>query len=167
MSMIYLAYGSNMLVPRLRDVRRVPSARCLRRTQLPGYVLRFHKSGADGSAKCDLVRSATPDATAYGVVFSMDDRDRASLDRVEGRGYHTKLMRVNIAARGRVEAFAYVADRDAVDSSLLPFDWYVRLVVAGAREHDLPAGYIASIAATPSRPDPDPARAAENRSIVD
>ncbi len=165
--MIYLAYGSNMLIARLRNALRVPSARCLGRTQLPGYELRFHKSGADGSAKCDLVRSATTEAAAYGVVFSMDDRDRTALDRVEGRGYHTELMPVNVAARGRLEAFAYVADRDAVDSSLLPFDWYVRLVVAGAREHDLPAGYIASIAATPSRSDPDPARAAENRSILD
>lgn len=164
--MIYLAYGSNMLIARLRDVRRVPSARCLGRTRLPGYVLRFHKSGADGSAKCDLVRSATPEAAAYGVVFSMDDRDRASLDRVEGRGYHTEFMPVNTADSGRLEAFAYVADRDAVDADLLPFDWYVRLVLAGAREHALPTGYIASIAATPSRPDPDSARAAENQAIL-
>ena len=164
--MIYLAYGSNMLIARLRDVRRAPSARCLGRTQLPGYALRFHKSGADGSAKCDLVRSASPRATAYGIVFSIDDRDRDSLDRVEGRGYHTEIVPVGIAGRGRLEAFAYVADGDAVDARLLPFDWYVRLVLSGAREHDLPAGYIASIAATPSRPDPDSARAAENRAIL-
>jgi gamma-glutamylcyclotransferase len=43
-----------------------------------------------------------------------------------------------------------------------PYDWYKALVIAGAREHGLPADYIAALAAAPAKPDPDKIRAARN-----
>jgi hypothetical protein len=54
--------------------------------------------------------------------------------------------------------FMYVADADAIDELLLPYAWYVRIVVSGATEHGLPKDYIARIKATPCREDPDARR---------
>jgi hypothetical protein len=49
---------------------------------------------------------------------------------------------------------------------MVAYDWYKALVVAGARFHDFPAEYVAAIAATPSRPDPDPRRAQQNEDLL-
>lgn len=162
--MVYLAYGSNMLIARLR--RRAPSAARLGITCLPGYELRFSKKSTDGSAKCDLRRNTASGTIAYGVVFTIDDRDIPELDDAEGcdRGYRKDTFAVEVEGHGLLDAVAYIAERSTPDS--LPYDWYVKLVLAGAIEHGLPDDYRAAIAATPSRPDPDPARAARMRSLL-
>ena len=36
----------------------------------------------------------------------------------------------------------------------VPYAWYKRLVIEGAREHGLPADYVAMLEAWPERPDP-------------
>jgi hypothetical protein len=46
---------------------------------------------------------------------------------------------------------------------LRPYSWYKRFVVEGARQHGLPADYIAGIEALPAAEDPDQNRDVENR----
>jgi gamma-glutamylcyclotransferase len=59
----------------------------------------------------------------------------------------------------------YVAERSHIQSELLPYTWYKRFVIEGARQHDLPAEYIARIEAMPATEDPDRTRDAENHRI--
>ena len=162
----YLAYGSNMLSARLRA--RVRSATNPRVVALPGRTVSYRKlSWKDGSAKCDLAVAPDPSATAYGVVFDIDPSDRDALDAAEGCGHGYHAVTLEVRYSGRVlHPFAYVADEEALVSDLPPFDWYRDLVVAGAKEHALPPDYVASLAAVSAAVDPEPRRAAEERSII-
>ena len=162
----YLAYGSNMLSARIRS--RVPSAADPRVVALPGRAVLFHmRSWRDDSAKCDLALALDPAAIAYGVVFDIDPSDRPALDAAEscGRGYRRETF--EIVHGGRVlHPFAYVADAEAIESSLLPFTWYRDQVVAGAKEHGLPTDYVAALAGVLATVDPDADRDAAERSFI-
>lgn len=156
----YLAYGSNLWPPRL--AARVTILATLGPVALPGQALAFTKRGADGSGKCHLVRM--PAGTAWGVVYRMPAQDKPVLDRIEGVGHGYEVVQVDLANHGA--CFVYQALATALDMRLEPFDWYRDYVLAGARHHRLPSDYIEVIARTPTVPDPDAARAAQNRACL-
>lgn len=159
----YFAYGSNMLDERLSHRTRCPSARVLGAGSAAGWRLGFVKRGADGSGKATMLRSARASDRVHGVLFTIDLTERAGLDRVEGPDYE-RLDDLAVARVGdegapvTVEACVYVARPSAIDATLVAFDWYRALVIAGARRHGLPADVIAEIESVPVRPDPNPAR---------
>jgi len=154
---LYFAYGSNMYSPRLQQ--RVPSAEFVDIARLPGYMSVFHKHGRDDSAKCDL--EPLDAATTWGVVYRIDTDDLPRLDEAEGDGY--RRQSVVVATRDDLlEAFTYRARPNCLTDAR-PYDWYVDLVVAGAREHQLPDMYIAGLEQTETLEDPDHERAERNR----
>ncbi len=162
--MYYFGYGSNMLTTRLEA--RVPSARTVMTAMLKGYDLRFHKRSRDGSGKCNVV-PADEGSAVYGIVFDVDPTELDTLDEAEqqGRGYERR----DVCLRGpssTVDAFAYVAQPAYVDDALLPYDWYRALVVAGARQHSLPAPYVAQLGAVRSYPDPNEERRRTHRALL-
>ncbi len=65
----------------------------------------------------------------------------ARLDTVEGPGYE-RVEVVVTTANQTMRAFTYLARESHLDPALQPADWYRSLVVAGAREHGLPASWI-------------------------
>ena len=165
----YFAYGSNMLDERLRHRTRCPSAHVIGTGSTPGWRLGFVKRGADGSGKATMLRSARGTDRVHGVLFQIDLGERPVLDRVEGPGYERldDLVVERLGDDGppvTVEASVYVAHAGAIDPTLVAFDWYRALVIAGARRHGLPADVIAAIESVPFRPDPNPAR--EHRLIA-
>jgi gamma-glutamylcyclotransferase (GGCT)/AIG2-like uncharacterized protein YtfP len=155
----YFAYGSNMLDERLRHRTRCPSARVLGTGSAAGWRLGFTKRGADGSGKATILRSARASDRVHGVLFTIDLAERETLDRVEGPGYE-RLDDLDVEVDGgvRMQASVYVARPSAIDPTLVAFDWYRALVIAGARRHGLPADVIAEIESVAVRPDPNPAR---------
>ena len=153
----YFAYGSNMLDARLQE--RVPSAKAIGAASLDGYRLVFHKKSKDGSVKCDLVSTAS--SKAYGVLFSMQEEELPSLDRAEGVGFgYLRVERHLQYQEESVEAFLYLAQEAYIDSTGLPYDWYLQFVLQGAKQNGLPHSYIQKIEKTPYQIDRD-----ENRSI--
>ncbi|MDP3085104.1 MAG: gamma-glutamylcyclotransferase family protein [Rubrivivax sp.] len=160
---INFAYGSNMATLRLRA--RTPSAQPLGIARLPGHRLMWHKAGADGSAKCDILATGSADDDVWGVLFEIALHERPLLDRAEGlgRGYDHKAVTVH-AAHGSVDAGAYHATH--VDAGLRPFDWYLAYVVHGAREHGLPDSYRAELAAVAAIIDPDGERRRLNLALL-
>lgn len=157
------SYGSNMLGARIRA--RVPSARALGIARLDAHALRWHKLGRDGSGKCDVVRHDRPGACVWGVVHEIALAEKPALDRAEGLGHGYDERSVVLAATsGPVEALLYVATR--IDAAALPFDWYHALVLAGAREHRLPEGYVLALAAQRTQPDTDRARWRLHHSLI-
>ena len=46
--MLYFGYGSNMLLARIHQPDRAPSAETVGVGRLPAHVIRFHKRGRDG-----------------------------------------------------------------------------------------------------------------------
>lgn len=166
----YFAYGSNMLTRRLTDSSRAPSAVARGIARAPGFVVRFHKVGADGSGKCTLVTTADRAAAAFGVLYEVADADAESLDRAEGvhtGGYARRAVKLELSANRMVSAMTYVAGKRHVDASRVPFDWYRDLVVAGAIEHRLPPRYISELARVPAAADPNAARTARARRLLD
>jgi len=123
---------------------------------LDGHALHFHKRGADGSAKCDVVPRGG--SRVYGVVFRVHPNDLARLDAAE-QGYDRVTLHVSDGTTD-VAVFTYRARPDRIVPGLKPYGWYRDLVVLGARHHGLPAGYVAAIEAVTARDDPDAARAA-------
>ncbi|MDG0853383.1 gamma-glutamylcyclotransferase family protein [Roseateles puraquae] len=157
------AYGSNMSSARLRE--RVPSARVIGRAVLTGHQLVWHKVSKDGSGKCDVVATDAPRAVVHGVVYAIDQCQKAALDRAEGLGNGYSERRVDLEVNGEpLVATLYYATR--TDSTLKPYSWYKAHVLAGAREHDLPATYRAAIEAIEATQDPDASRHTAQMKLV-
>lgn len=162
--MHYFAYGSNMSLRRL--TARTPSARVVSVARLTGHRLAFHKVGQGcGSAKCDIEYTGDESSHVFGVVFRLDPAEKPVLDRIEGvgMGYEEKRVSVTTHEGREIEAWAYYATN--TDPNIVPFDWYLKHVLTGAREHELPADYIRRIEATYAIPDPDTERAGRELAI--
>ncbi len=135
--MYYLAYGSNLHPARLS--KRLGSINCIGVTELAGWQLRFHKRGADGSGKGNLIQAA--DMTAWAVVYELDDSQKNRLDEFEGDGYECVNMDVTVVQQD-YSCFCYLAEPDWINDQLLPHDWYRDLILHGARHAGFTAAYL-------------------------
>lgn len=156
------AYGSNMLSARLKA--RCPSARPRGVARLPGHELRWHKRSMDGSGKCDVV-PASSDLAVFGVVYEIDANEKPALDQAEGLGHGYDKKDATVILNGvAVTVSIYFATK--ADPALKPYTWYKALVVAGAKEHGLPAPYIASLETVEASEDANRTRHDRNMRIV-
>ena len=160
--MLYFGYGSNM--PKARIEERLGPCERLGAASLSGWRLAFHKRSADGSGKCDAVFTNNPDDRLWGALDWLTKDQMEELDRIE-RGYDRRNVDVRFGTGSR-SAGLYVAREDRIDPDLRPYDWYKDLVIAGARELDLPAAYVASVQEVVSCPDPDQERADRIRAAL-
>jgi len=139
---LYFAYGSNLSSERMRLPERAPLARRVGTAALTGFVLRWCKRGADGTGKCTVCSTGLRRDAVWGVLWEVDPDDLARLDVVEGPGYERIELQV-LSANQRLDVFTYLARPAHLDAALAPTEAYRALVVAGAREHGLPAPWIA------------------------
>ncbi|TVQ58520.1 MAG: gamma-glutamylcyclotransferase [Rhodobacteraceae bacterium] len=146
-SLAYFAYGSNMLPERLRA--RCPSAAVAGAAAAPGFRVAFAKDSRDGSGKATLLNA---DNAQPGVLFRLAADELPALDAAEGADYD----RVEIALSCGTRALTYIAKRP--DLSLLPYDWYLALCVAGAARQALGEALLGRLRAEPWRTDPLPVR---------
>ncbi|MFT4562439.1 MAG: gamma-glutamylcyclotransferase [Gammaproteobacteria bacterium] len=156
----YLAYGSNLLPARIGA--RLDSFVTLGTTALPGWRLCFHKMGADGSGKCNLI--VDPRGRAYGAVYELSLGDKTHLDAIEGVGKGYSDKSIELDAFG--PAWVYLAEPSHIDDQLIPYDWYHSFVLYGARHHRFPADYIHEITDVACVPDQDLNRRTENLAIL-
>ena len=150
-----------MLSERLQSPNRVPGATFLAIGSVQGYRLRFHKMSIDRSAKCNIVKTESLEDVVYGVVFEVPDDQLEALDKAEGvgQGYHHDYnVPVRFTDDTETDMLAYVADLNAIDDALLPYEWYHKLAVAGAEQHGLPGNYVADLRAARTSEDPNPNR---------
>ena len=139
----YFAYGSNMLRERL--VARVSTAQAVAVGVVRDYRLDFAKVSNDLSGKGDLV--ASPGGEVWGVLYEFDASQKADLDRHEGPHYQAQEVLVSTPS-GDEPAWAYMAEPRRRDPSKVPYDWYLALIIAGARQGGLPEAYIQAVEAT-------------------
>lgn len=131
----YFAFGSNLNGARLQG--RAPSARALGAARLAGFRLCLDKLASDGSGKLNLVRDAA--AYVWGVAFRIRPLELAALDAFEP-GYAQTAVSVRLRDVVPLEARTYLSEQRATGLRAQP--WYLALVLAGAREHGLPAEWI-------------------------
>lgn len=134
---LYFAYGSNMSSARLR--RRVGEVDIVGIGTLHGYVHRFDKRGADGSAKGNIV--VAPGQRVLGVLYRIDVRQLETLSVYEG-GYRRVELRVHHHA-GEVDAVSFAAI--APVAGLAPAADYLRHYRRGLREHGMPDAYVREV----------------------
>lgn len=144
-----------MLEPRLRA--RCPSARLIGAASCAGHDIAFDKIGLDGSGKATLMGWAG--GTVRGGLYQLDARDIEALDLFEGVGLGYDRIELEVTQGPRVHlAFTYQAGPRFRQPGLPVFDWYLDLVLAGARQLALPDAWIARLAAIEAEPDPLPDR---------
>lgn len=161
----YYAYGSNMLLSRLRE--RTPSAKLLTTGMLFEHQLMFHKSSYDGSGKCDAYKTDKDCDYLYGVIYEIPKSEKQELDIAEGLGigYEEKTVSIYVESKKIIiEAVTYYATE--IESSLKPYHWYKSFVLQGAIENALPEEYIDSIRKIESIDDLDIKRTALNEKIL-
>ena len=141
---IYFAYGSNMLTRKIREV--APSARPIGTAILENYLLVVNKKSLDGSSKANLLK--IPGHLVWGVLYEIDEGELNRLDRSEG-GYLRKSLEVKPTTGGEAKAFVYLSSKL---TNSLPYHWYKRFIVDGAREHGLPTVYVDFLEQLPSQP---------------
>lgn len=158
------AYGSNMLTARL--IRRTPSAHKLCVGTIGGYTLAFNKLGRDGSAKANIVKSADKTKKVHGVVFQITPAELILLDNEEQNYDRIKVL-VKAEYGPDLLADAYIAKPDALCENVMAFDWYLSLVVAGAKEHELPDAYVLALESSAAKADPDFERQRINQRLLE
>lgn len=139
----YFAYGSNMLRERL--VARVSTAQAVAVGVVRDFQLNFTKVSVDHSGKGDMV--ASPGDEVWGVLYEFDTEQKTALDTHEGAHYQAREVVVS-TTDGDQAAWAYMAEPHRRDPSKVPYDWYLALIVAGARQGSLPEAYIQVLEAT-------------------
>lgn len=160
---LYFAYGSNMPTLRITDEVRCPSAEFAGVGALKGYELRWHKPSRDESGKCDVVRSLDAESSVLGVLYRINQSDKAALDKEEA-GYNAISM--DIITDGNVgPALVYVARKQ--DKNRRPYTWYKELVLLGAIQHGLPDAYLEGIKSVAADVDPNPNRRLEKEALVE
>ena len=139
----YFAYGSNMLRERLTS--RCPSANVVGIAKVSEYVLEFSKPSVDGSGKANLRWTASAGDWSIGLVFQVSETERGKLDQAEGPGYERRdgFAVELLDSRTRLDTSCYIAKE--MDGGRRPYDWYLALVIAGARQHKLPDEYISTL----------------------
>ncbi|MBS3651946.1 gamma-glutamylcyclotransferase [Pseudaminobacter sp. 19-2017] len=133
-SFLYFGYGSNMLTARLKARCESTTPVCVASAE--GYRLTFAKPSNDGSGKGHLAK-AHKRVRQAGVLFEIDMAERGQLDDAEGVGagyYREDAFPVRRHdTKEIVHAAVYLAQEP--DLTRVPYDWYLALIVAGAREH--------------------------------
>ena len=140
----YFAFGSNLPLARLRA--RAPSARVVDAARLAGFALTLDKRSLDGSGKVNLARDAS--AHVWGVVFELAEPELAGLDGFEP-GYARIAVPVTLRGGGAREAQTYLCEQR--EDGLCAAPAYLALILAGAREHQLPADWIERLERLPVR----------------
>lgn len=139
----YFAYGSNMLQERLRA--RVSTAKPVAIGLVRDYRLDFAKISVDGSGKGDMVPS--DGGEVWGVFYELDAAQQPDLDAHEGAHYERQEIEISLSA-ARHKAQVYLAESGRRDPARIPYDWYLALVIAGARQNGLPDAYTRALEST-------------------
>ena len=163
-SMLYFAFGSNMLSARLQ--RRCPSARVVTRAIAPGYRVGFEKLSEDNSGKAALI-ACDSSRPAAGVVYALSTVDLDRLDAFEGPGYRRKEdLGVTCLDTGEaLRVSTYVARKNV--PGLKPYDWYLALVLAGITEHGIEMRFARRLKLMEFDADPRRSRASRRNALSD
>ncbi len=125
----YFAYGSNLFIDQKEE--RTGGIRCAVRCRLEKHRLAFNKRGTAG-----VVANIMPDETrcVWGVAYLCSRDAMEKMDQWEG-GYECRELSIITESGKHLNASTYIAS-----------DKYLDKVLRGARDHRLPAEYVAWLA---------------------
>ncbi|MEY2536445.1 MAG: hypothetical protein QOG67_185 [Verrucomicrobiota bacterium] len=115
-------------------------------SQIDNHKLVFNKRSNDGSSKANLMPA--PGVTSWGVLFSVDPNSLSGLDAAEGAPDHYRRGIAMVRTpQCECDAMTYFAQSDKlVSTSASPWDWYMALIIAGAKAcPGIPEEWIRSV----------------------
>jgi len=114
------------------------------------------------------MKTDVPAEFVWGVLFSIDNNEKALLDKAEGlgKGYNEGTLTFFDEINNSYAAQVYIADSNSIDNTLLPYDWYKEFIVSGAIQNKLPAEYIQQLQSITCIRDHNEARRIKNYSIL-
>jgi gamma-glutamylcyclotransferase (GGCT)/AIG2-like uncharacterized protein YtfP len=139
----YFAYASNMNRAQMRS--RAGDVLEERSGCLENYELAFNKKVRGGTASANI--RPAPTKTVLGVLYKINESAFRNLDRFEGAPVHYRRIEVSVLDPDghAISAQAYIANK--VEKGLRPAPHYLKTILEGAIEHNLPAEYIEKIQA--------------------
>ncbi len=143
----HFAYGANMcssVLHRRRGIQPLSATVAC----APDYALAFNMPGIRIIEPFFANLVPRPGAVAYGVLYALSPMALQTLRRLEGGAYLDSLLHVRTCAGELVEAHAYVGAANRPEGR--PSRRYLRLLIEGAREHDLPGAYLEQLVRTPA-----------------
>ncbi len=141
----YFAYGSNLSKGRMEQrTGLVPPARAA--------CLKDHRLAFNVHAEEAIYANIVPcyESIVWGSAYWCSRRMMGALDRHEGVAtgcYRRSAVEVEAENGERLQAEAYVGGKCFVAEEGLPSDAYLRLILTGAKEHNLPEQYQRFLAA--------------------
>jgi hypothetical protein len=79
----------------------------------------------------------------WGVLYLLTEKELTELDKSEGVPKHYTRETVTVStSKGPIEAIRYFASPDKTKSGMKPTKDYLRDLIDGAPEHDLPDEYV-------------------------
>ncbi len=152
------AYAGNMNVEEFSKV--VPSAKKIGIAKLPGYRFIFNKTAEDQSSKANIIPSAEPEEIVWGILIEFDENEKPNFYNPDTWSSDFKLERVTCFDPDDEihHAETFIAHPHAVNSHLLPYDWYHKKMIRLAKYAQLPAQYINKIFLMKFKTDPDDGR---------
>ena len=111
---------------------------------MPGHRLELRRRSIRwGGGAADIV--AAPGEEVWGALYEVEEADLDGLDAKEGVGMAYRRVDVDVVTDGRpLEAVAYeVIDKEPAEVPCT--EAYRELLVAGARERGLSAGWVAHL----------------------
>ncbi len=156
------AYAGNMDVDMLCKI--VPSAKRIGVARIHGYSFVFNKTANDQSSKANLKPSGSPEDIVWGVLIQIDDADRPKLfDRSSSEVDLKPEFVLCIDEDDEVHhAETYIAHPHAINTHLLPYDWYHKKIVRIAKLAQLPVHYINKLFLMSFKTDHDTGRRLSN-----
>jgi hypothetical protein len=131
--------------------------------RLPDHRVVYDKPSKDGSAKLNV--RAEKGKTVWGVLYRIDLAECENLRKSEG-GYRPRAIEVEVEPKGRIQKAISYCYEDKPHAEEIPYDWYLKYVVAGACFHRLSEKYLVDSLIVVARPDSDEARRMEARQIL-
>lgn len=136
----HFAYGANMCT-RVFIQRRGIDPLSAESARLAGYRLVFKQAGIPLIEPCFASLESDPDQNVYGVLYKLSGEAAERLDHFERVGYAPMTLLVEGTKSGWVQATTYNARHPR--NGLRPSRRYLNLLIAGAREFELPETHIA------------------------
>jgi len=139
----YFAYASNMNRAQMQS--RAGAILEEKLGRLENYELTFNKKVRGGTAGANL--RPAPGKFVEGVLYKINEPAFRNLDRAEGAPVHYRRIQVTVKdGEGKpITAQAFIATK--VEKGLRPASHYLKTILDGATEHNLPPEYIDSIRA--------------------
>jgi cation transport regulator ChaC len=144
----YFAYGSNLEQATFLGRRQMRPLET-RIGQLRDFELRFDLPVGPGERGVANVAPSSGDHV-WGALYHLTHADAERLDRTEGvdKGFYQRLaVDVHLPEGALLAAFTYRSEISRPERK--PSRRYLGLLLAGAREHGLPAEYVARLRALP------------------